>query len=115
MSLPPDYSIRRNGHDYEVWHAHFGLLVEVCETYGSAEDHAHEHAADRIAADLDVASDAEHDAIADLLHAVDRGDFGDAFMVGRGEDRIESAYLSGLRDACAARNRLAGFLPAEAA
>ena len=41
MSLPPDYSIRRNGHDYEVWHAHFGLLVEVCETYGSAEDHAH--------------------------------------------------------------------------
>ena len=47
MSIPTDYQIRRNGHSYEVWHEHFGLLIEDCETYGSAEDHAHEHAAER--------------------------------------------------------------------
>ena len=106
MSLPTDYTIRRNGPDFEVWHTHLGLLLDGCESYGSAEDHAIEDAAERAARAEAEAADAEHDAIGDFLHACDRGDFAQGLMVGRGADRAESAFLAALREAHRTREAL---------
>jgi len=38
-------------------------------------------------------------AIRDFVYAVDRGDYGDALMVGPSDDRVESAYVAALRKA----------------
>ena len=97
MSLPTDYSIRRNGHAYEVWHQHHGLLIEDCETYGSAEDHAHEHAAERAEMAALELNEQRAAALADFIYALDRGDFDRGVHVGVGEDRVESSYITALR------------------
>ena len=98
MSLPsPEYSIRSNGHSYEVWHSHFGLLIEDCETYGSAEDHAHEHAAERADIAQHELNEQRAAALADFIHALNRGDFDRGIHVGVGEDRVESSYITALR------------------
>jgi len=41
--------------------------------------------------------------VRDFLHAVDRGDYGDALMLGPPSGRIESAYVEALREAVAER------------
>jgi len=41
--------------------------------------------------------------VRDFLHAVDRGDYGDALMLGPPSQRVESAYVEALREAVAER------------
>ena len=102
MSLPPDYSIRRNGNSYEVWHSHYGCVLKECYSYGSAEDHAHEHAAEREEMAKHDLSEGLADAVADFLKDLERFEVLRHLTIGVAEDRAEIASLQSLRSAHAA-------------
>ena len=91
-NLHPAFWIARNGATYEI-RSRFGVEMDGIETQGSAEGHL--EAFLDAAADEDDAS-APRAAIADFLHALDRGDFGD-LRIGPSYDRAESAFITALR------------------
>lgn len=106
MSSPTYYARQQSNRLWSVVCSRRGEILEDIDCIGSAQAHIAELEAEDRAAEAEALADAQHDAIGDFLHAVDRGDFGDALKVGPASNRAESAFVAGLRTAYAARAAL---------
>ena len=97
MSSSPYYVQAQSDGTFAVMHEHHGLVEDNFGYRSTAFDFITECEAN----DAEMAQHALNEqraaALADFLHAVSRGDFDHGIHVGVGEDRVESAYITALR------------------